>query len=153
MLLYSQNFSKKLIYIVYNWAQPSSPFVLDTKLIAQIFVALRRFLFISICGIDFGSTIVFRQTVLGKMAKLGYTCILEIREIRKFYSYIFNFDRIINMYKNTTLKLLINVKYSLRQQISFHYLTKMTKLGCNVIKGSRKIALDLDRYCINMHIK
>lgn len=31
-----------------------------------------------------------------KMAKLGY--IFEIREIRKFYSYIFNFDRLV-MYK------------------------------------------------------
>lgn len=55
-----------------------------TKLTSRIFVALRRFLFTSICGID----IIFRHTVLKKkIAKLEYmpTCILEIREIRKIY--------------------------------------------------------------------
>lgn len=66
-----------------------------TKLTSRISVALRRFLFTSICGID----IVFRHTVLKKkIAKLEFmpTCILEIREIRKIngYMYIFNFDRI-----------------------------------------------------------
>lgn len=71
-----------------------------TKLTSRIFVALRRFLFTSICGID----IIFRHTVLKKkIAKLEYmpTCILEIREIRKIYGYmyIFNFDRIIR-FKN-----------------------------------------------------
>lgn len=73
---------------------------MQTQLTSRIFVALRRFLFPSICGID----IVFRHTVLKKkIAKLEYmrTCILEIREIRKIYGYmyIFNFDRIIR-FKN-----------------------------------------------------
>lgn len=84
------------------------------------------------------------------MAKLGY--IFEIREIRKFYSYIFNFDRLV-MYKEYDFETinLCKIFIATANQLSL-FNKKKTKLGCDFIKRSLKIVLDLDRYCINMHI-